>query len=116
MSKSYVANRDARRCVQERIHFKGSNAWGEWYYETGHVGANKIIANYVVYSYRYTWPLFVFDNLAQVWYENKDKVSPTTSKHRTQLHPLCDTIPLGVEDMKVVARLGGVGLISKEMV
>ena len=104
MSKSYVANRDARRCVQRRIEFKGSNVWGEH------------TLNYVVYSYRYTWPLFVFDNLANVWYENKDKVSPTTSKHRTQLHPLCNTIPLGVEDMKIVAREGGVGLISKEMV
>ena len=112
MSKSYVANRDARRCVQRCIEFKGSNVWGEHTdVETG-----EVTLNYVVYSYRYTWPLFVFDNLAQVWYENKDKVSRTTSRHRTQLHPLCDTIPLGVEDMKVVARLGGVGLISKEMV
>jgi hypothetical protein len=115
MSKSYVANRDARRCVQQNKVFKGSNVWGEWY-ETGYVGSNEIIANYVVYSFRYTWPLFVFDELAQVWYENVDKASTTTSKHRTQLHPLCNTIPLGVEDMKVVAREGGVGLISKEMV
>jgi len=112
MSKPYVANRDARRCVQECIQFSGSNVWGEWY-ETR---SNEIIANYVVYSFRYTWPLFVFDELAQVWYENVDKASTTTSKHRTQLHPLCDTIPLGVEDMRIVARLGGVGLISKEMV
>ena len=112
MRTPYVANRDARRCVQERIQFKGSNTWGECVdAETG-----EVALNYVVYSYRYTWPLFVFDDLAQVWYENVDKASRTTSKHRTQLHPLCDTIPLGVEDMKVVARLGGVGLISKEMV
>jgi hypothetical protein len=112
MSKPYVANRDARRSVQQNKVFKGSNVWGEHTdVETG-----EVTLNYVVYSYRYTWPLFVFDNLAQVWYENKDKVSRTTSRHRTQLHPLCDTIPLGVEDMRIVARLGGVGLISKEMV
>jgi len=112
MSKPYVANRDARRSVQDLKVFKGSNVWGEHTdVETG-----EVTLNYVVYSYRYTWPLFVFDNLAQVWYENKDKVSRTTSRHRTQLHPLCDTIPLGVEDMRIVARLGGVGLISKEMV
>ena len=113
MRTPYVANRDARRCVQERIQFKGSNTWGFFALdaETGEVSLN-----YVVYSFRYTWPLFVFDDLAQVWYENVDKASRTTSKHRTQLHPLCDTIPLGVEDMKIVAREGGVGLISKEMV
>lgn len=112
MSKPYVANRDARRCVQECIQFSGSNVWGECVdADTG-----EVALNYVVYSYRYTWPLFVFDELAQVWYENVDKASTTTSKHRTQLHPLCDTIPLGVEDMRIVARLGGVGLISKEMV
>lgn len=115
MSKPYVANRDARRSVQDLKVFKGSNTWGEWY-ETNHVGSNEITANYVVYSFRYTWPLFVFDTVANVWYENVDDVSPTTKKHRTQLHPLCKTIPLGVEDMRIVVREGGVGLISKEMV
>jgi hypothetical protein len=115
MSKPYVANRDARRSVQDLKVFKGSNTWGEWY-ETNYVGSNEIIANYVVYSFRYTWPLFVFDNLAQVWYENVDAFSQTTKKHKTQLHPLCNTIPLNVEDMRIVVREGGVGLISKEMV
>jgi len=115
MSKPYVANRDARRSVQDLKVFKGSNTWGEWY-ETNHVGSNEITANYVVYSFRYTWPLFVFDNLAQVWYENVDAFSQTTKKHKTQLHPLCNTIPLNVEDMRIVVREGGVGLISKEMV
>lgn len=42
---------------------------------------------YVVYSYRDTWPMFVFDRQTGTWYENEDKYSVTTSKHRTQCVP-----------------------------
>jgi len=46
---------------------------------------------YVVYSYGTHWPLFVFDTVDRVWYENSDKYSTSTSKQRGQAHPHVDT-------------------------
>lgn len=109
MGSKYIANGKAREYVREHKVFKGSNIWAEWY-EQG-MGAD-IVKRYVVYSYRYTFPLFVYEPLSDTWYENSTRYSRTTSKHKTQLHPCVRTIPLCLEDMIVVQRTGSVGLIS----
>ena len=109
MSAKYIANGKAREYVREHKVFKGSNIWSEWY-EQG-VGAD-IVKRYVVYSYRYNFPLFIYEPLSDTWYENSTKYSRTTSKHKTQLHPCVPTIPLCLEDMQVVQREGSVGLVS----
>lgn len=41
---------------------------------------------YVVFSYRYIWPIYV--NWKGVWFANEDKFSRTTTKHQGQAHPL----------------------------
>lgn len=112
-----IANSACRAYVQERRPFKGNNLWGEWY-ETGFVnddGSTGVHRRYVVYSYRYTWPLFIYDPVCDQWYENRDKVSRTTTKHKGQAHPLPvgRVISLSVSDMLEVARYGAVGLIRK---
>jgi hypothetical protein len=109
MSAKYIANGKAREYVRKLEVFKGSNIWSEWY-EKGIDGV--ITKRYVVYSYRYTFPLFVYDPMSDTWYENSTKYSRTTSKHKTQLHPCVPTIPLCLGDMGVVVRHGSVGLIS----
>lgn len=76
-----TANCNARRLVQSVTPFKGANTFGEW--------DGK---RYVVYSYGRHWPLFVYCSVQKAWYENSDKYSRTTSKHRIQLHPLAETI------------------------
>lgn len=53
---------------------------------------------YVVYSYGPHWPLFVCHD--GTWYENEDRRSVTTSKHRSMAHPLCDTIKVSGPDLK----------------
>ena len=75
-----ISNKNARKSVQTRNAFKGSNTYGDWYSDD----------KYVVYSYGSHFPLFVWYN--GVWYENSDKYSVTTSKHKNQLHPLADTV------------------------
>ena len=55
---------------------------------------------YVVYSYGSHWPLFIFDYSNGQWYENSDRCSCTTSKHRAYAHPLKDTTKLCCSDMK----------------
>lgn len=112
MSLKMIANGKARECVDKLIPFRGSNLWAELngLYEDGW-------SRYVVYSYRYTFPLFVYDQIADQWYENRTQFSSTTSRHRSQCRPTgVIPIQLSVGDMEIVARHGGVGLISKEVV
>lgn len=109
MSSKHIANGKARAYVQGLELFKGSNTWSEWY-EQGM--GNDIVKRYVVYSYRYNFPLFIYEPLSDTWYENSTKYSRTTTKHKTQLHPCVRTTPLCLEDMQVVQREGSVGLIS----
>ena len=106
-----TSNRQARDYVRQCKVFKASNLWGEWY-EQGIPETDEIIKRYVVYSYRYTWPLFVYEPMTGTWYANTSKVSRTTSRHFSQAHPLVDAAPLCTDDMIVVARRGSVGLIE----
>jgi hypothetical protein len=80
--------------VQDRREFVGSNLFAV--YNNG---------KYVVYSYGDHFPLFVYHN--GKWYENSDRYSVSTSKHRTQSHPHCDTLPLNTSQMKELIRDGG---------
>lgn len=86
-----TANFKARQHVQNRQPFTGNHTFGE---RVGNVGDQT----YAVYSYGYHWPLFV--HVDGQWYENADRYSVTTSKHRSQLHPLCDTHLVRVNDLK----------------
>lgn len=108
MSLKMIANGKAREMVDARQAFRGSNVWGEW-------GVNSYDNKlYGVYSYRYTWPLFVYDHAADVWYENDSQFSQTTSRHRNQCRPTgVPTVKCSVEDMRIVAVSGGVGLIER---
>lgn len=71
-----TTNSNARLFVQNRQEFTGSNTFGRW-----------VNGNYVVYSYGLHFPLFVWCAFNAEWYQNSDKYSATTSKHKTQLHP-----------------------------
>jgi hypothetical protein len=73
-----VSNIRSRSYVQDRLPFKANNLFA----------VNKG-NKYIVYSYGVHFPLFLFSN--GIWYENQDKYSVTTSKHKTQSHPLCNT-------------------------
>ena len=68
-----IANTNAKDYVRKRLSFKGNNLFSE-----------LLVNGYVVYSYGYHYPLFVYVNKACQWYGNSDKRSITTSKHKTQ--------------------------------
>jgi hypothetical protein len=80
----------ARTHVQAKENFKNHNGqlFGRW--ETPLL--------YVVYSYGSHWPLFAWDGFE--WYENEDRCSMTTSKHRSQTHPLRETTKLTCNALK----------------
>lgn len=108
MSIKMIANGVARCMVDERRPFRGSNVWAEW---GQNAYDNKL---YAVYSYRYNWPLFVWDDTAQVWYENTSQFSQSTSRHRSQCRPTgVQTVKCGVDDMRIIAVSGGIGLIER---
>lgn len=83
-----------QRCriyVQERLPFHNSNRQLFGRNERG---------LYVVYSYGEHWPLFIYDG-AQ-WLENKERASVTTSKHRSQAHPLQTTTLATCAEMRAI--------------
>ena len=87
-----VSNSSARTFVQSRLPFKGNNTFGE-----------TIDGVYVVFSYGHHWPLFVY--VDGTWYENQERYSVSTSKHRSQLHPLTETEQVSSQEIR---RLAGV--------
>jgi hypothetical protein len=83
MSKTPRINgRHCRPYVQARKAFTNSN--GQLY------AVNHTPMLYVVYSYGDHWPLFVWDGFD--WYENEEKYSPTTGRHRSYANPYQPTI------------------------
>jgi len=89
-----TTNTKCRALVQERTAFKNSNGqlYAKW--ETPDL--------YVVYSYGDHWPLFMWAGRTDTWYQNADKFSPTTSRHRTYAHPYEETELVGCYRMKQI--------------
>lgn len=98
-----TSNKNARGFVQRREPFRANNTYAE-----------VIGGRYVVYSYGAHWPLFVHEG--GQWYFNSSKYGTTTSKHHSQLHPLCDGTALPVEKMLELAQFGLTGMLTKHLV
>lgn len=99
-------NRDARAYVQSRKTFKANNLFGHTYktFSDGEV--------YVVYSYGQHFPLFVYHYRTGTWFENEDRYSKTTSKHRSQAHPWQDTKKAKTEFLCTLVSFGLVEAIA----
>lgn len=106
-----IANRDARQFVKNRVAFEGSNLYAKRH--TSEQGEN-MVSWYTVYSYGEHYPMFIHIN--GHWFENEDKYSPTTSKHRLQCHPRTMTFPLSTRWMQVLAEQGYVALAKMRIV
>jgi len=81
----------ARQKVMNRTEFTGNNTFGVW-----------TKSNYVVYSYGLHFPLLAYIYAEEKWYHNTDKYSTTTSKHMTQLRPLCETSPANTKQLNTL--------------
>ena len=84
-----TTNTNCRKFVQGKKTFTAHHLYGETHGAT-----------YGVYSYGPHWPLFAC--IDDVWYENSDKFSMTTSKQRGQAHPRCETIKLTCWELKAL--------------
>ena len=77
-----INGRKAHEYVTKRVPFKNSNGqlYGHWEVSgVAYSEGNGLC--YVVYSYGQHWPLYVWDDVTQRWYGNRDKHSATTTKH-----------------------------------
>ena len=69
-----IANKNGGEYTANCTEFNGNNTFARW--------ENSA---YVVYSYGYHFPMYVWKNSG--WFENSDKYSVSTSKQQTQLRP-----------------------------
>lgn len=86
---SRTTMKQAASLVAAKKAFKASSVFAE--------NKNNL---YIVYSYGYHWPLFVYEYETSTWYENQDKFSPTTSKHASQLRPTANTVKIPLTMLK----------------
>lgn len=85
-----IANKNARRYVQNLELFKGSNLFSE-----------TLGDYYVVYSYGHHYPMLVHNKKTDQWYRNKDRYSVTTSKQIGQCTPYnVDLMELPTRELK----------------
>ena len=116
-----IANRDARRHVQNRTPFKGANLYGRFWQVSPAEGSTWERGNhgYAVFSYGEHWPLFVsttpVEGSEPIWFENEERHSVTTSKHRSQSHPHQPTTLLSRSDMMFLLSRGYRALVRKRL-
>jgi hypothetical protein len=112
-----IANRDAREYVQKQLPFKGNNLTGQLFCvnptdpQSGNYG-------YAVFSYGVHSPLFVCIHIngEDLWFENEDEYSRTTTKHHTQCHPHVD-IRYALSTSRMCRLIeGGYAAIAKDRV
>lgn len=93
-----VNNADMRRLVQRKEEFVNGNKTvlaEQRCFERGDV--------YVVFSYGYHFPMYVYDYRLGVWFANADKYSVTTSKHQNMCCPSHHTIKVDTHTMDKLA-------------
>jgi hypothetical protein len=82
-----ASNQKSSILTSQRKPFTANNLFSEIHGE-----------NYFVFSYGHHWILYAFVNC--VWYENKDRYSVSTSKHRSQSRPTSNTILVSNEEIR----------------
>jgi hypothetical protein len=109
-----TSNIKCRALVQSKTPFVGNNLFAV--YLDGRENLKfELTPRYVVYSYGTHFPLFVWQALDTnsglgIWYENQDRYSVTTSKHRSQAHPHYATTPMTTGAMIRIVEDGIAGL------
>ena len=90
-----TSNGKCRIHVQNRDLFKANNIFSE--HRNTYFNREPV---YIVYSYGHHYPMFVYHGLSRTWFENSDRYSVSTSKHRSQAHPLCPTHKISTQHMR----------------
>ena len=84
-----ISNSKCRELVNERKEFTGNNLFAK----------RKGDHCYVVYSYGYHFPIYVFID-GKGWFGNNTKRSVTTAKHKSQARPDSEITYVSTEELK----------------
>ena len=86
MSRALKRHSEASKFAAMRVPFHskyckevGTRIYGKWS-DNGRV--------YTVYSYRDSWPMYCYDNLAHQWYAHTEKYSRSTTLHFRHAQPV----------------------------
>jgi len=86
LDEERISNDDARDFVSKKENFIGS-----------HIFADNVNGDYIVCSYGEQFPIFIYDQSKDRWYENGDKYYfegqeiEQTAEHKELLRPTIDT-------------------------
>lgn len=104
---SKITNSQARAYIMRHEEFKTGNEtiFGHYHYDFQARGIYQKVT-YVVYSYGYHFPMYVYDYEAEQWVGNRDKYSRTTSKHQSITRPDNVSFWVDTDTLCNIARLG----------
>ena len=105
MSKKRVANRDISEYIDKLEVVEGSNIFTE---NSGKLPDDPSTDDnlYIVYSYGWHFPMYIYCRQSDLWYGNSDKYSNSTSKHQSQARPQTVNHWLTTNGMKDLVKHG----------
>jgi len=117
MAKNRCSNSDVSRFIEYRDAFETNNKtmFGQWHH-TAEYNGDEHLNVYAVYSYGYHFPMYVWDDQAQVWIGNKDKYSRTTTTHQNKARPSAPIMHwFDTETVKRIAYVGLAKVVANRM-
>ncbi len=86
LTRKRVANKDISEYIDKLEVVEGSNIFTE---NSGKLPDDPSTDDnlYIVYSYGWHFPMYIYCRQSDLWYGNSDKYSVTTTKHQSQARP-----------------------------
>ena len=70
---------------------------------------------YVVFSYTFSWPLYVWDGEAEMWFGQEEKYSSTSTRHYKQARPSANITVVTRDQLIQIADMGYAGYIKHKL-
>lgn len=98
--------------IRAKESFRFNNVFAEF---RDTYAPNRVPPRYVVYSYGYHYPLYVYDYEACQWYGNATKSTPTTERHKRKFQPYSIAQWVDTETLHRIALSGIVNATAERM-
>lgn len=108
---SKISNREVRAKVDGLEEFVTNNKTLYAYWR-----GTGVHRRYCVFSYRDSWPIYVWVPQLFTWFENETKYSTTTSRHMTHARPSgVTTTKLPYDPIVRIAKIGHVQAVLQDI-